>query len=488
MIQAPGLRPRAGLRCATMSDMLNATRTALLAALVVATSIVGAQEAPHTWRLDFYQTGGPGIEAYSVDRLVVEPLPWPDARASDVDARLTGNYRYEVVDGSGRVTFARGYDPAFAEWVTTAESKQVRRTFSDSLRFPALTGKATIILKKRDPDGDYKEVWRYAIDPADPFIDRSTSARQELLEIEKHGDPRGKVDILLLGDGYTAADCRRTFRTHARRAADALFALEPFKSRRDAFNIWGLCPPSAQSGIASASRGLYYRTPAGAAYDAFGSERYILTFENRAWRDIAAWAPYEYVTILTNGDTYGGGGLYNVYSTAAAGNAFADYLFVHEFAHHFAGLADEYYTSPVAYEPPEHIVEPWPANVTATTDTARVKWRDLLTPGTPVPTPWPKEQFEAMSKEFQSRRARIRAEKRAESEMTQLFREELEATTKLLSSAQHHGTVGVFQGANYDAKAFYRPQIDCIMFTRNKVPFCRVCQRALAEVIDRHTR
>ena len=53
--------------------------------------------------------------------------------------------------------------------------------------------------------------------------------------------------------------------------------------------------------------------------------------------------------ILTNGDTYGGGGLYNVYSTAAAGNSYAEYLFIHEFGHHFAGLADEYYTSPVEY-------------------------------------------------------------------------------------------------------------------------------------------
>ena len=91
-----------------------------------------------------------------------------------------------------------------------------------------------------------------------------------------------------------------------------------------------------------------------------------------------------------------------------------------------------------------------------------------------------------MSKDFQSRRARIRAEKRPESEMTRLFREEQEAEMKLLSSAQHARKVGVFQGANYDARAFYRPEIDCIMFTRNRVPFCRVCQRALSAVIDRH--
>src|SRR6185436_14480376 len=114
--------------------------------------------------------------------------------------------------------------------------------------------------------------------------------------------------------------------------------------------------------------------------------------------DVASWAPYEFMTILSNNEIYGGGGLYNVYSTAAVDNDFADYLFVHEFAHHFAGLADEYYTSPVAYEPPGRIVEPWAANVTAATDPALVKWRDLFAPGVPIPTPWPKQEYEAASK------------------------------------------------------------------------------------------
>ena len=47
--------------------------------------------------------------------------------------------------------------------------------------------------------------------------------------------------------------------------------------------------------------------------------------------------------------------------------------------------------------------------------------------------------------------------------------------------------VGAFQGANYDAQAFYRPQIDCVMFSRDEVPFCAVCQRALERVIDLYT-
>jgi len=467
--------------------MRKPVRALALLCAVLLSSLAGAQTPPRTWRLDFYETGGPGIETFSFDRLVIEPLAWPDNPSANVDTRLTGNYRFEIVAG-GKVIFARGYDPIFAEWVTTAEWKKVRRTFQDSLRFPALTAKADVVLKKRSPEGTYNEVWRYSIDPADPFIDRSLPARQQAIEIEKHGEPPTKVDLLLLGDGYTAGECTTTFQQQAKRLSAALFKVDPFKSRRNDFNVWGLCPPSAQSGIASPSRDIYRRTPVGAAYDAFASERYILTFENRAWRDIAAWAPYEYVIILTNGVTYGGGGLYNVFSTAAAGNDFAEYLFIHEFGHHFAGLADEYYTSPVAYEPPTKIFEPWAANASATPDRAKVKWRDLLTPGVPTPTPWPKQQFEAMQKEYQATRAKLRADKKPEAEMTQLFRRESEAEMKLFATAEHKGKVGLFQGANYDAKAFYRPELDCIMFSRNPVPFCKVCQRALSQQIDRHTR
>ena len=93
------------------------------------------------------------------------------------------------------------------------------------------------------------------------------------------------------------------------------------------------------------------RFAVGATYDAFGSERYVLTFDNRALRKVAQFAPYEFIEILANNRTYGGGGIFNLYSTVAVDNAFANYVFVHEFGHHFAGLADEYYTSDVSYNP-----------------------------------------------------------------------------------------------------------------------------------------
>ena len=57
----------------------------------------------------------------------------------------------------------------------------------------------------------------------------------------------------------------------------------------------------------------------------------MLTFENRAFRDVASFAPYEFVEILTNTRTYGGGGIFGLYSTVAADSFWAPYVFVHEF-------------------------------------------------------------------------------------------------------------------------------------------------------------
>jgi len=214
----------------------------------------------------------------------------------------------------------------------------------------------------------------------------------------------------------------------------------------------------------------------------------VLSFDNRAFRDLASQAPYEFVEIMTNSNTYGGGGIFGLYATVAADSEWAPYIFVHEFGHHFAGLADEYYTVDVAYQPKSDPVEPWEPNATVVADASRIKWKDLVTPGTPLPTPWPKEVFEAQSHEVQARRRAIRAANRPEAEMDALFREEQRAETALLGSGPYGHAVGAFEGAIYEARGYYRPQVDCIMFTRDEVPFCAVCRRALGRVMDLYTK
>jgi hypothetical protein len=346
-----------------------------------------------------------------------------------------------------------------------------------------------ISVQRRDQRNAFVEVWSILVDPKDIFIDASPPAPVgPVLEIQKTGEPADKVDFLILGDGYTGAE-RGKFEKDARRLADLLFKVEPFKSRRGDFNVRAICPPAEESGISRPSTGTHRRSRIGATYDAFGVERYILTFENRSFRDVASFAPYEFVEILTNSRTYGGGGIFGQYGTVAADSLWAPYVFVHEFGHHFAALADEYYTSPVAYAAAsEQRVEPWEPNATALLDPANLKWKDLVSPGTPLPTPWKKEAFENASREFQAKRHEIRAANGSEDRMDALFREELGVETKLLGEDRFSGRVGAFEGALYEAKGYFRPQEDCIMFTRDEVPFCAVCRRAIEGVIDLYTR
>ena len=458
---------------------------ALLAASLLSAAVSAPAAPPQVMRVDYYHSGNATEEHFSLDRVVLEPGAWPGNPARPVDDTNLGKYLFEVVDRrTNRVVYSRGFASVYGEWETTGEAQEVWRTYHESLRFPAPEAPVQVVLKKRDARNAFREIWSLLVDPEDLFIDRSTPPSPgPLLEIERHGPPAEKVDFLILGDGYTAAE-RGKFEKDARRLVDLLFATSPFKERRNDFNVWGLVPPAAESGISRPSTGIHRRSPVGATYDAFGSERYVLTFENRALRDVASFAPYEFIEILTNTRTYGGGGIFGQYSTVAADSLWSPYVFIHEFGHHFAALADEYYTSDVAYELPDELVEPWEPNVTAHPDRDHLKWADLVAPGTPLPTPWSKEEFEKQSAAVQKRRREIRARNRPEEEMDALFLEQQAAETKMLAAEKHAGQVGAFEGANYSARGYYRPQADCIMFTRDQVPFCQVCQRAIERVID----
>jgi hypothetical protein len=455
---------------------------------VVACSRIAS--AADTMRIDFYHTGDAKEERFSLDRVVREPLPWPGNPSRPLDDTNRGKYFFEVTDAaSGRVLYSRGFSSIYGEWETTGEAQKITRTFSESVRFPAPAAPFKVVMKKRNARNVFRDAWTLAVDPADKFVLRNMAAPDAgpLIKLHEAGDPATKLDFLILGDGYTAAE-RGKFERDARKLVATLFATSPFKERQNDINIWGLAPAAAQSGVSRPSQGIYRRSPIGSTYDAFDSERYVLTFENKAFRDIAANAPYEVVEILVNSATYGGGGIYGLYSTVAADNSYAPYVFVHEFGHHIAALADEYYTSDVAYLPAADRVEPWEPNVTALLDPAALKWKDLVTQGTPLPTPWPKEDFERYTKEIQTRRRAIRAANRPESEMDALFQEEERHDTALLNEGAHAHRVGAFEGANYEARGFYRPQADCIMFTRDNVPFCAVCRRAIEQILDLYTR
>jgi hypothetical protein len=467
--------------------------------LTAATSVGAAAQAPSafdahftdkTMRVDFFHAGSGGREIFSLD-VVVSDGPWAGSRTQLVDETNLGPYFFEVIDPqTNRAIYSRGFASIYGEWETTDEPKQgISRSFGESLRFPWPKHPVQVVVKRRDARNAFREVWTTTIDPASRFVNPADrKADGKVWTVFENGPAATKVDLLVLGDGYAEADLPK-FHADVKRLIDRLFSTEPFKSRKADFNVRAIDLPTPRSGVNRPRTGDFRRTPLGVSYNIFDSERYALCLDNKSLREVASAAPYDFLEILINEEQYGGGGIFRDQATAAVDTAFAEYIFVHEFGHHFAALADEYYTSDVAYETGvADRPEPWEPNVTAQTDRGKLKWRDLVEPATPVPTPWDKAAYEKKSLEIQARRCELRASNAPESEMNKLFTEELNWSTPFLKGMANSGKVGAFEGASYEAKGLYRPEADCIMFTRDNVGFCRVCQRAISRVIDMYAR
>lgn len=440
-------------------------------------------------RFDYFHSGTAKEEHISFDGLRRED-DWPGSRVRLVDDTNFGKYLFEVIDpATNQVIYSRGFSSIYGEWETTGEAAAgTWRTFHESMRFPETRGKAQLVLKKRTADGTFRELYSTLIDPASRFVDRSpVSTGAEVLPIQESGPSATKVDLLILGDGYTAGDTQK-FRNDVRRLTEALFAVEPFKKHRTDFNVWALDLAAPGNGVTDPRTGNWRKTPLGLTYNAFDSERYILTFENKAVREAAAQAPYDTLILLANHRKYGGGGIFNLWNTAAVDSAESAYLVVHEFGHSFAGLGDEYYTSQVAYleaNPPG--TEPWEPNVTALLDPENLKWKNLMEAGTPLPTPWKQDAYDKVVLAFEARRRALREKGAPEEEMEALFEEIRQKTAPMLRSEKYFGKVGAFQGASYEAKGLYRPEVDCIMFSRNPKSFCHVCAAAIERVIRMYT-
>ena len=474
----------------------------LLPALALAQANVdfGKYFVDRTMRIDLFHTGDAREEMFTVDRVIAEG-PWAGNPRQPLTPFELGRYLLRVSDAaSGALVYSKGFDSYFGEYKTTEPGVNgIKKTFAESLLIPFPKSKVRVELLLRDRANEPRPVFSREIDPADMFIVREKpSGHVEAIEVLKSGPPADKVDLVILGEGYTGVE-KDKFQKDLARFCATLFGQEPYRTYQDRFNVTGLFCRSAESGCDEPGYGSFKGTALGASFDSFGSERYMLTDDNRAWRDVAGRVPYDAVMIMVNSPRYGGGGIYNLYCTFTSDNQWQQYLCLHEFGHSFSGLADEYYTSAVAYNEfyPAGI-EPLEPNITALLDPQNLKWQDLVTKKTAVPTLWEKAAYEAMEKVYQKKRqetnARIAALKRANAPQAEI--DALQAQSEEMSrlnglevnaffkKSRFQGKVGAFEGAGYAAKGLYRPMLDCIMFSRGARPFCRVCEAAVARTIQ----
>ncbi|MEQ9562184.1 MAG: peptidase M64 N-terminal domain-containing protein, partial [Woeseiaceae bacterium] len=167
-----------------------------------------AEDSVRTMRVDFYHSGNRDMEMFSLDEVLLEPLPWPGNVLQPIDTTLRGKYLFEVRDSeSGQVLWSRSFSSIYGEWETTAEARQLNRTFHESLRFPAPARPFQVSVSKRNADNGFDLAWQIELDPDDYLVRREPAAyADDVVAIEYNGDPAEKVDLLLLGDGFTAAE------------------------------------------------------------------------------------------------------------------------------------------------------------------------------------------------------------------------------------------------------------------------------------------
>jgi hypothetical protein len=475
----------------------------LLAATATAGEHFDRYFEDQTLRIDFHHTGDAEREFVAVDRLYRQGI-WAGPKTKLLDPHRYGGYLVEARDAeNGELLFSKGFDSYFGEYRTTnAAAAGTLRTYHESVLLPFPKRALRVDFTARRRDGSEVDLGGITVDPNSIDITTEPTARGVLV-VEEHigGEPHAVLDIAILGEGYVGPETP-IFREDLKRAAEVLLAHEPYASNRDKISIRGVLLPSKNRGCDEPTRGIYRETSLGATFNSLGSERYMLTEANRAMRDIAANAPYDALVIMVNHERYGGGGIYSLYCTFTAHSKWADYLLLHEFGHSFAGLADEYYSSSTAYNDfyPRGS-EPEEPNITALLEPGTVKWQDLVSPDTPLPTPWEKSGYDAEDSAYQKERGRLNQaiadavrSGAPEEKVAELKREEerhaaghAQWAHEYLEKSAWAGKVGAFEGAGYSATGLYRPTLDCLMFSRRAQPFCPVCARAVEEMILRYT-
>ncbi len=453
-----------------------------------------------TLRIDYYHIGDKSSEIITLDHMYQYGV-WAGSIKNIIDHFNNGKYYAKIFDSkSGDLIFSKGFDSYFGEYITSTPAEEgIKRTYSESVLIPFPKNEIIFEIDKRNRENKLEKIFSRKINPDDVGIikkdlrEKSIKVYNEIL----NGNPHNKVDIAVLAEGYTSKE-EKKFEKDLKKFVKAFFNQEPYKTYKNNFNIYGVFKASEESGVDEPTHGVYRNTALSCTFNSLGSERYLLTEDNKSLRKIAGQVPYDAIYIMVNHDRYGGGGIYNLYCTFTSDNQWTDYLLLHEFGHSFAGLADEYYTSDVAYNDfyPSG-VEPVEPNITALINPENLKWKNLLTPGIKIPTPWKKTEYDSLDIHWQKNRRslnnKIAETKRGgknpetaaglQEEYNKLDNMHTSEMAQWLKKSIYWGKVGAFEGAGYASKGLYRPMLDCIMFSKGTKPYCKVCEAAIIKMI-----
>ncbi len=216
----------------------------------------------------------------------------------------------------------------------------------------------------------------------------ATSQTYSLDTVQYVGHPETTYDIIILAEGYTAAQLP-LFRQDAKRVKEVLSFNDTYKKLLPKLNIFSISTPSQDTGVSYIAQFPLPTDPI--QKSEIKNTQFFINFKNsyRAYylEDSSLWKakaianeyiPFSDVVLILVNDNKTPSGRASSSDGIAVAARFRDnelewtrYLINHELAHALAGVADEYATfKEVAF------------NKDITKDRSKIRWRDLLsTPG-----------------------------------------------------------------------------------------------------------
>jgi hypothetical protein len=298
------------------------------------------------------------------------------------------------------------------------------------------------------------------------IIARGEDIADGVTQLQYAGPTGMKRNLAILGDGFAAGDQTAYNDAVRNLLMDGVFGHDYFYEDKQAFNIFRVNLLSNDSGVSTRQYD-EQGTPDDPSDDTIVNTvlrdtalRYIYSGSwAHCWLEGTAetsglvqealnkWVPdYDLVVVILNNPNYGGcgGGGFQIIPLGVGWTVLA-----HEFGHGTGGLADEYCTSRVYSGG-----EPGAVNLTINTDRSTLKWRQFVSPSTPVPTGIGN----------------------------------CAGYTEGTRPATWHDTydAGLFEGGGTNNSGIYRPVINCRM--RGNTPdFCPVCYTELKTKLHPYT-
>lgn len=213
---------------------------------------------------------------------------------------------------------------------------------------------------------------------------RAAEISAEVRALSRTGPSDARLDVVIVGDGYTAQQQDDFLADATAKWADVV-QTEPYASYAGLFNVWAVEAVSYESGVSGDPTADVIRdTALGSSFWCAGTERLLCANIDKVAAHAGLAPDVDLVLLLANSTKYGGAGYFGLeaqgypftgVSTMSSDHALSSLIPVHEIGHSVGLLADEYFYDGFGAYVGEEPTEP---NVSTRTTgeqlAARTKW------------------------------------------------------------------------------------------------------------------